>query len=455
MLRSTIRKLARRRITTSRRPARISARRPSLAVEGLEDRMVPSTATLTGSTLSIVASSGDSILLKADLVDHSKLDVFAGPQLGINSPLGQFPIASIKAVSVNALGSNNTFVDDSNGFPFAPGTSISLFGNLPNGSLNLFGSRAIFGGEVFTAGTATQNGSLSLAGSTFQFTSAITSVTDKLSNTNPAFTLFVNARGQAVTLSGNNGLTEQLSGLASGGGGGSTLIFANKGEVLLEQDNDNATITLDATKAAPGLVGLTVNLIGNNDTLNINATPSTAATVVQALGRPETVNLRGNSGFVNILANKATTVVLGSNDTDFSKSVTSGINKDVFVSGAGIFEIANGGDVTTKEQVTVTESTVSGTGLFGNSGVVVHYSASPLAIFTGQLANTYTVAASHPGARFSNFIEIADLFSNAGLSVTVGLDSGSGLSLELRNKNPKTGLTSQLGYVGFGSVGHS
>jgi hypothetical protein len=89
--------------------------------------------------------------------------------------------------------------------------------------------------------------------------------------------------------------------------------------------------------------------------------------------------------------------------------------------------------------VSVTESRVSGTGLFGNSGVVVHYTPMPVAVFTGRLANTYTVTPSHAGARFGGFVEIADLFSLAGLSVLVSVDSGSGLSLGLFNKNPAAG----------------
>ena len=54
------------------------------------------------------------------------------------------------------------------------------------------------------------------------------------------------------------------------------------------------------------------------------------------------------------------------------------------------------GTVTTQEQVKVTESTISGIGLFGNSGVVVGYQDTIPLIFTGRLANTYTVAPSQP-----------------------------------------------------------
>jgi hypothetical protein len=88
----------------------------------------------------------------------------------------------------------------------------------------------------------------------------------------------------------------------------------------------------------------------------------------------------------------------------------------------------------------VTESTVSGSGLFGNSGVVLSYQQlSSLLIFTGRLANTYLVAPSHPGASFGTGIVIDDFASGAGLSVTVNVDAFSGLNLDLINLNHATG----------------
>jgi hypothetical protein len=188
------------------------------------------------------------------------------------------------------------------------------------------------------------------------------------------------------------------------------------------------------------------------------------------------VNIDGNGTGVD--------VILGSNDLDFSKSVTSGINANVSVFQAAELLIADGGNVTSQEHVKVTDSTISGTGLFGNNGLV-QYIGTPLVIFTGQLANTYTVAPSHPGAHFNSPVVIEDLFSSAGLSVTADMDAASGLDLRLFNKNPATGklfisapggkfnpltpttpngletvtftggLTSTVSYSGFNSVGHS
>jgi hypothetical protein len=489
MLRTTLRRLAKGWGTSPRRPSRVSTHRPTL--EALEDRMVLSTAHLfPNGVLSISASPGTispppllffhvrNILLEADAKAPSRLDVFDNGAL-----LGQFPIAKIKAVDVTVAGLDAITVDDSNGPPLAPLTPVSLHGTGFLNSLNVTGNKAINADETFTPGSATQKGTLDSGGVGYDFTSAIATVTDTVPNPSPSNTLFVQTRSQSVFFGSQFLLKEQFTGLATGGGGGNTLTFAGKAEVILEVESDNATVTLDATIADPALKGLDVQLFGKNDTVNILATPATMSTEVQTLGTSDRVNVEGNAGFVVILGNKSATVVLGSDPADFSKSVTSRINRDVAVFGTEALEIANGGDVTTHEQVKVTQSTVSGSGLFGNSGVVVHYSATPLAIFTGRLANTYTVAPSFPGARFSNFIAIDDLFSPAGLSVVVDVDHGSGLSLSLFNLNPATGhltifapggifsppfptppngfeqvafppfvLVSRVGYRGFGSV---
>ena len=166
-------------------------------------------------------------------------------------------------------------------------------------------------------------------------------------------------------------------------------------------------------------------------------------------------------------------------------SVTSGINRDVSVIGAGKLFIEDGGNVKTPEQVKVTESTVSSSGLFGNNTVVVHYRSTFLQLDPGQLANSYVVAASLPGARFSSPILINDVHSNKVQNITVDVDSGSGLNLVLFDLNPAAahlfisapggkfnplkpvtpngketvtftgGLTSTVTYFGFDGVGHS
>ncbi len=448
MLRSTFHQLARNLTPTARRPARAATRRPALAVEGLEDRLALSTATQTGSTLFVNASAGTfgsplpfahvrPILLQADAKDHGKLDVFDTGNL-----LGQFPIASIKTVSVNVPSLDAVTVDDSNGLPFANGTSVSLFtlfgtGIGINNSLTLQGSKAINGPERFTPGTATQAGSLVLGGVTFQFTGSIASVDDEIANTGA---LLVTAPGPAIDLLGSDGLTESLISPASGNG--TSFTFAGKAGVELTLTSPNATATLDATAAARGLKSFAVSLTGSHQALTINATPSTVPTAVQTHGSSDTVNVRGNSGTLSVVGNATARVVLGTDDLDHSKSLTSGLKNDVSVSNAGQLVVADGGNLKTREQVKVTESSISGTGLLGNNAAVIHYVNTALSVLTGQLANTYTVVGSRAGARFTRTVSIEDRFSAAGLNVRASVDSGSGLSLNLFNKNPATGSLS-------------
>jgi hypothetical protein len=458
--------------------------------------MVLSTAVLTGSTLNVVATPGDSILFQQDSTDHTRLDLFTdNGTIGVLTPLAHFQAAAIKSVNVVSLDNNDAIqVDYSNGSPFAPLTAVSLSGNGSDHVLDLFdlsGSKGITGGEVYTAGTATQDGSLSLAATSFRFSSAFSTVADKVPNTSPADTLEVHAPGQTIALRGAGGLQEQFDGLASGGG--NTLIFANKAEVSVEVESASASAILAAKDAAPSLKNLTVDLLGANDNSAIEATPRSVLTNVQAISSSDTVDVLANAGFVNVLGNSTTHVVLGISSTRIVRgsnsfasfpSGTSGINRDVSVIGVGRLTIDDAGNAKTSENVKVTESTVSGTGLFGNNGVVVHYSSASLQMEPGQLANTYTVAASH-AVRFRNPILIDDINSSKVQNIVVDVDSDSGLGLTLFDATPATahlfvsapggtfnprkpvtpngeesvtfngGLTSTVTYFGFDHVTHS
>jgi hypothetical protein len=198
------------------------------------------------------------------------------------------------------------------------------------------------------------------------------------------------------------------------------------------------------------------------------------------------VQLNANSAPVTINGNSKTLVNVGV----LHNQTTAGINADVFINGAESILVDNAHNATTQEHVTVTESTVSGTGLFGNNAVTLHYSGlavgplNGLSIDTGSLYNTYTVVGSHPGAHFGpDKIVIEDQSASAGLNVQVAVDSRSGLNLSLLNYEgvvngslfifagggtvnpsgpgtetvtfPGSGLTSTIFYAGFNSINHS
>jgi hypothetical protein len=429
------------RTATRPRPARRTPRRVNLGVECLDERVLLSTASLMNGILTVNADPGvfgilkvhppivQQVNFKADVNNHAMLDVSEG-----STSLGQFPIAQIKNVVVNLAYLDNVNVDDSNGLPFAHGTTITLNGssNIAN-SLNLTGTRSVSGGETYSVGaTAAQGSSLLVDGLRFNLTSNIGSVTDSLKP--EAGTLVVSTSGQNVALSGSNGLTQTLSGLGLGGGG--TFTFSNVNFVQLDEFASNANVALGATAAAAGEHFFSVTMFGStNDQAFIQATPSAVTTSVVAAGNAAFVNLLANSGPVTINGSTSTIVNVGEQapGKPGGLDTLAGINANVSVSGAGHLLLADSGNTTTAENVTVTESTISGTGLFGNNAVKLTYSNTDnLAFLTGQLQDNYTFVASQPGARFVTAITVDD-FSRAGLSVTADLDSGSGLVLDLNN----------------------
>jgi hypothetical protein len=410
----------------------------TLQAEGLEDRMVLSSASLVGSTLLVHADPGSfvrsrpggpfvahfrDITLQADPLHPARVQV-----LDNGHKLGEFAIAKVKRVDVSVAGLDSVIVNDSNGVPFAAGTTISLAGSGNFNSFTLTGSRTINGGETYIAGNGSQAGSLKLGGSTYDFSSTIGSVTDSVKIASPA--LDVEAFGRSVSLSGSNGVTQTLSGLSSGGAGDS-LTFSHKDLVDLEMETANASATLNATAAAAGEQFFVVGLLNSNQGLHVNATPSTVATSAVASGQGDAVFLNGNSGRVFINGSSSTLAMLG---TGFGQTgVTSGIKADVSVEGVGRLAVTDPGNFSTQEHVNVTESTISGTGLFGNNAVVVDYSTVGLVQFaTGGLADAYTIAGSKPSVTFPSPIEIDDN-SRVSLNVTVDLTSKSAVDLNVDN----------------------
>jgi hypothetical protein len=90
--------------------------------------------------------------------------------------------------------------------------------------------------------------------------------------------------------------------------------------------------------------------------------------------------------------------------------------------------------------MSVTETTIFGTGMFGSNSVVVTYEdISFTDIETGRLAEAYTVFHSNPGIPFVGALSLNDDFSNAGMTVRVSVDSNSALNLSMFNLNPAAG----------------
>jgi hypothetical protein len=430
------------RTAKTARPARRAPRRATPQVEGLEDRLVltGTSAHQVGSTLFIDAAPGGPVVAQIRTITlesngSGKLEVFDNGIL--LNPNHFIDMSSINAVNVTVAGGDNVTIDDSNGMPFAKGTTVTLQGSggtlqgsgLPN-LLTLTGSLAITGNEQYVAGATAFSGTkltvtegalfTQTTELTFKLNSAIASVKDSFRITG---TLGVQTSGSNVELSGSDGLTQTLTGLGLGGGG--TLTYANKGTVHLDENAAKAHVTLNATAAAAGERSLAVKLSGSFDNLRINATPSTVDTGVNA-SSSAFVDLKANSGPVSITGNSGTEVSVGD-------GTTAGIEANVSVSNVSSLTMNDGDNTTTQENVTVTESTISGTGLFGNNAAKLSYSGMKfLIIDTGQLANSFTVVGSTPGATFTSEIDILNT-SDVGLSVAVTLDAGSGLHLDVQN----------------------
>jgi hypothetical protein len=414
---------------TARTPRR-APRRAMLGLEGLEDRLVLSTLPVASASLNLktetlsvkVFRQNEQITLAEDKLPGN-LDVLLG-----GAPLlTLLPIAAIKNVEVSLTSLDTLNINDSHGFPFAAGTTISISGSGGADSFKLFGSVTVNGGEEYiVGGTAATKSSLLLGGSTILFNSAIGTVKDTVTITGP---LQVATTDPNATLVGSNGVTQTLFDLGPGGGG--TLIYSNKIIVEVDQFGANASVNLNATARAAGEKLFTVNLHGANDGAPILATPNNVATSVDAIGQNDGVSVNASSGPVFITGNSSTSALLG---TGFGlDGITSGILANVSVQGVGSLTITNSDNGSRQENVKVTESTVSGTGLFGKNTVVVAYSnIGSLQINTGQLADTYTIAGSKPGATFANPIEIVD-DSEVGLNVSVTLTARSGLDLNLDN----------------------
>jgi hypothetical protein len=426
------------RTSSTARGGRRAPRRATLRLEGLEDRLVLTSVSQVGPT-AFINNMPQNHLITLQSTGFSNgfrgLEVFDNGHL-VNNP-SHFSIDSIKTVNIQVAGGDNVLINDSNGMPFAQNTTITLFGSGSN-LLSLGGSRAISGNETYVAGGASFTpGSLFVDNLAFHFNSSIATVLDSFHITG---TLDVQTSGTNVVLSGFNGATQTLSGM--GFGGGDTLTYASKPVVELEDYAANAHILLGAS--APELLEqfFQVNMHGAGDSTVIATTPSHVITdvfsTVAPVANQASVFLRASNGPVSVFGNSSTFLSVGQplSNGEFS---THGIQSTVTASGVGDLFLSDSGNLNTPETVTVTQSTISGFGLFGNNGVTLFYSnVGQVNLVTGQDVGNYFVHGSHAGARFTSRISISYFsteLANTGFQVHVGLDSGSGLNLSLFNES--------------------
>jgi hypothetical protein len=415
--------------TNRARAGKQKSLRARLQAESLEDRVVLSGAFQNGKTLFINLSGGA-------YVNISELNPTGNRQIvvGINGQNVQdFSINTINAVDISVAGQNGIFINDSNGMPFATGSTITIQGSGSNNVMDLFGSRAFDTGEVYVVGgTASTNGALLEDGLNFEFSSALSAVTDVIHNTGGP--LQVSTSGQNVVLNSGPINEQTLTGL--GAGGGSTFTFAEKSSVQLNEFGADATVTLNAPESEALESSLFVGTHALGDDVVIAAT--SVPTSVQTVGGNSEVVLRTNTSPVSVVGDPTSTMIIGALQSNGGDS-TQGVDANVQVQNMRLLLLSNSANVSAAENVTVTQSTVSGTGLFGKSTVDVSYGdVGTVAIFSGQGKDSYTVEASSSTAPFSSQIDLFD-DSTVSYSAHVDLDAKSHLSLDLINETTKAG----------------
>jgi hypothetical protein len=417
-----LKKLFRDFMTPSKtRGGKPASRRAVLQLNGLEDRMVLSSAFQEGSTLFVNFTPGDNLeLVEVNPTGNRQIEVVHGGTI-----IGEFSINSINAVEVSVAGQDDLVINDNDGMPFATGTTISLNGGGTNNTMVLSGSRAFDTNENYNVGaTASSFTTLGVDGLNFRLFSAIDEVIDTIPITGGP--LDVTTSSQNVDLSLQVNSFQELTNLGPGGGG--NFIFDVQNFVELNELAADANVNLNAPGAAGVDKGISVVTHGIGDTVVIAAT--NVPTSVQTIGTDSEVVLEANTAGVAVVGNQGSSMIIAAHQSNHTES-TKGIQANVIVEDMRTLIVADTGNVSTQENVTVTEKNISGTGLFGNNAAVVSYiDVATVSLFSGQLADTYTVKGSTSIAEFSSQIDIFD-DSNKLFDAKVDLDSHSHLNLGL------------------------
>jgi hypothetical protein len=358
------------RATSSAWGGRRAPRRPALQLEILEDRLVPTSVSLSGSILTI-SNAGPSDTVTFQGYGNDGMQVLDNGHSVYTNTNKQ----SIGLVNLYQNGST-VVVNDSNGMPFGYGTTINLLtssGGGP-GSLALEGSRTVSGNELYVeGGTPSTTSTVLLDNLTFQWTGSIYSVTDTINITG---TYQVATAVQGVVLT-NGAIGEQTldSYPPNSFSPNSILNFAGKPVVEIDEYAQNAAVFLNATQPETGEQVLSVIMENaSGDYAEIDATPAGLAGVnVVALGSDASVSLIGNQSFVYIGGNSSTTVFIGAYNPQVNDYSTQGIQASVEVFGAASLFVDDHANSLAPSDVTLTTSTISGTGLFGNNGVTINF----------------------------------------------------------------------------------
>jgi hypothetical protein len=435
--------------TSTARSTVLSSKRVLLQTNPLEDRTVLSSAGLSGvndSVLTISASAGSVghtryiTLEELNPTGNRQIEVFDSVQGNI----GDFFINPLTKININVSNLDQVDIDDSSGMPFATGSTISFSGSGGN-SVQFGGSRAIAGNEYYYAGTA-QNPESEMQedGLTFQFDKSITTIGDFIAITG---SLNVTTFSPSVLLTSTSYSDVQT--LSNLGPGANILTYAQKPFVTVNEFGANANVILDATTSTGGEHQFIAKLWGTGETAIVATTPNSGMqTVVDAIGSQATEELQRNSSLVFLEGNSSTTTFVGLPVGNGQESLR-GIDADVSVVGAGLLLVENNGNHTLAEDVTVTESSISGVGLFGNNAAEVTFNGvSTVSILSGAAADTYNIEGTTPGQNIPQINIFDD--SAVSFSATVDVNSMSRMNVQLFNEstNPHARASLTIDAVG-------
>src|ERR1700722_8893198 len=134
------------------RSTRRPPRRASLQLEALEGRLVPTTLSLSGSTLNINnIAPGDTIKIQCLPIANNVMEVLDHGNLVQGETFNKI---ALKTINIQGSSNDQVIVDDRNGMPFGPGTNINLSGGIS--TLWLHGGRTVAGDETYVGGSETK-----------------------------------------------------------------------------------------------------------------------------------------------------------------------------------------------------------------------------------------------------------------------------------------------------------
>jgi len=337
MLQNLVRNLVR---GSTKKPLRASSFRPQL--EGLEDRLVLSTAQLTPAGLLNINVTAGSTPTQPDVVTLQAITSAPGQtptQMKVSedsigsteNQLGIFSINQIKSVAITAAGNTQIYFSYKNGPMFNKGVPVTLQGGL-NDTNNWF---VLNDGKFNETETLTLSGSakvkstLSLGGNTFNFDSTYTNVLDMAGNSG---NFFVHTPAKQILVDKGSfvPLAYQIT-----SPGVPNVTFWDKAFVHLEMDGPSGSILRLNTSTCAGLQTLSVDMNAANDKVELNGQHFGLNTVIYAHEANDVIDVApvtqslssigGNVDVVNTSGNPATLNVHNENNGSypFAISVTS------------------------------------------------------------------------------------------------------------------------------------